>query len=97
MNKSIFVLMIAVAALAGCASGVGTTEGSTAPRIIETKDGKVWDNIGAFGPVPANLAKTGAQICSSINSKWVPLGYHSRAQGLDGKAIVGGGYVCGTN
>lgn len=97
MNKSIFVLMAAVAALAGCASGVGTVEGATPPRIIETKDGRVWDNIGAFGPVPANLAKTGAQICSSINSKWVAIGYHSRAQGLDGKAIAGGGYVCGAN
>ena len=97
MNKSTLVLISAVAALAGCAGGVGSSEGATAPRIIQTKDGNLWDNIGNFGPVPVNLKATGAQICAGINSKWVALGYHSRAEGLDGKPITGGGYVCGPN
>lgn len=98
MNKSLVMLMFAVATLAGCASsGVGTSEGTTPPRIIQTKDGNLWDNISNFGPVPANLKANGAKICGSANPKWVALGYHSRAEGVDTKAIPGGGYLCGMN
>jgi hypothetical protein len=58
---------------------------------------KVWNNVGNFGPVPAAQAALGVQICARMDTPdnhYEPTGYHSKAQGLNGRTIPGGGFFC---
>jgi hypothetical protein len=58
---------------------------------------KVWENAGSFGPVPTAQAALGADTCAKLNTtnaNFVATGYHSRAQGLDGKTLPNGGFYC---
>lgn len=92
---------IAVAAMAaGCVAvpvGPGDKEGAVPPKLTIKDNAKIWDNPGAFGPVPAALEKAGQQVCSSMDTKdwkFKAVGYHSKAQDVDGKALPNGGYLC---
>lgn len=97
MKTQLIALLAASAFVVGCAAVPGPMESATPPRLM-LKDGfPVWDNPASFGPVPANLVSTAASTCATLNSGnavFQPLGYHSRAQGLNGQALAGGGYYC---
>ena len=102
LKKTKFSVVIAVSALAllaGCQTGpmIGSSPSSTAPQIVNDPDnasGRIWNNIALFGPVPAQLAQTGADVCRSIDPNMAAYGYHPTAKDYDGNAIVGGGYLC---
>ena len=99
MEKLIFSACLASLLLAGCvtAPGPGAQEGATPPRLIMKDNAKTWDNAGNFGPVPSALAAKGAATCATLNTldaKYVAIGYHSKAQDVDGKPFAGGGYYC---
>lgn len=102
-TKSVlFVSLTVIGALAGCAVApmVGSKPGDVPPRIVvDPKDAKnrTWDNPGAFGPVPAELAAKGQAVCGSLDTKdahFQAIGYHPLAKDLDGKPFAGGGYFC---
>jgi hypothetical protein len=79
------------------AVGPGPVQGDVAPRLIMRDGFKVWDNPGAFGPVPADLLATGEQVCATMDTpdlKHVPTGYHAKALDADGVEFMGGGYYC---
>jgi len=101
--KKTFLALAVLATLAGCAvQGIGDKQADTPPRIVIRQDSnnndyRTWDNPGAFGPVPANMAAVGAKVCGSLNTaqtKYKALGYHARALNLEGMPFVGGGYYC---
>lgn len=97
MKKSIAALGV-LALLAGCVTpGIGDKQAETPPRIVVRNDVKTWDNPGAFGPVPESLAVVAAQVCATLDTdkvKHKALGYHARAQDLEGKPFPTGGYYC---
>lgn len=75
----------------------GAQEGAIPPRLQQQNGGNTWDNWSAFGPVPASRAALGAETCAQLNTmaqKFKAIGYHSRAQGLDGKPLPNGGFYC---
>lgn len=97
--KLALICIASTAVVAGCATvpGPGSKEGAVPPRIVDKDGAKLWNDPSAFGPVPANLAAAGQRVCSSMDTKdmhFQALGYHSKAQGVDGKPFVGGGYYC---
>ncbi len=97
MKTLTMTLVAAAALLAGCGAMPGPQEGATPPKIVATKDGNVWDNPGAFGPVPAALAANGAKVCESMNTNnaaFVAKGYHAKAMDVNGSPFAGGGYFC---
>lgn len=78
-------------------TGPGSVQAEVPPRLIMRDGFKVWDNPGAFGPVPAELLATGAQVCATMDTpdlKHKPTGYHSKALDAEGVAFQGGGYYC---
>lgn len=85
------------AVMAQGAAAPGKKQGDVAPRLT-MKDGfRVWDNPGAFGPVPKELMETGRKVCATMNSGkdvFEPTGYHARALDQDGNEFQGGGYYC---
>jgi hypothetical protein len=75
----------------------GDREGPIPPRLSLQDNMKVWNNIGNFGPVPESQAELAAQTCSRMDTQDIqfePTGYHSKAQGLNGRTIPGGGFFC---
>lgn len=99
MKSLLTAVVLGSAMLSACvtAPSPGMQEGSPPPRLTMQDKLKVWDNVGSFGPVPAALAALGAETCAKFNtadSQYVATGYHSKAQGLDGKTLQGGGFYC---
>lgn len=100
--KNIFIPLLACLALTGCVSApaIGTAPSAIAPKIIiDPNDSKnrVWDNPGAFGPVPAADSARGAKTCSTLDKDGVQFkaaGFHPKAQNIDGKPFDGGGFYC---
>ena len=87
------------ALLSACvtAPSPGKEEGVTPPRLVMVDKSLTWDNVRAFGPVPASLTAFAEGVCSTLNNKDVQFtatGYHSRAQNLDGKTLEKGGVYC---
>lgn len=82
------------------APAVGQAPSAIAPKIIvDPNDSKnrVWDNPGAFGPVPASENARAAKTCSTLDKDGVQfkaIGYHPKAQNIDGKPFDGGGFYC---
>ncbi len=82
---------------------IGKTYAQTPPRLLRQKVSwgtnkpsqlLAWDNSQWFGPVPANLVKEGTAICQAVGGQRAR-GYHPKAQGINGKSIPGGGFLCG--
>ncbi len=101
MTKLVLSVCAAASLLSACSmSIVGSKEGDVPPRVIadpKNPSSRVWDNPGAFGPVPADKAEFAKQACATMSTKdveIVPLGYHSKAQGYDGKTLPYGGVYC---
>ena len=100
----IFVLGISCLLLNACAtttnkSPIGSKPSDTPPRLVNNsslQQGVEWDNLAAFGPVPANLQKEGDTVCSrdTLIFKSKAIGYHPGALDKAGKPISGGGYAC---
>ncbi len=103
-QKVLFASLVATGILAGCSTApmMGSQPGDVPPRIVNDPNdnrSRVWDNPGAFGPVPAKLAADGQTICSSMDTKDVhyrAIGYHPLAKDIDGKPFPRGGYFCVT-
>mgnify|MGYP000151994606 CR=1 FL=1 len=102
MKKSVLAITL-LSALAGCTiPGIGDKQADTPPRITvrnagEKTEYKTWDNPGLFGPVPESLKPVGAQVCGSLNTdkdKYVALGYHAKAEDVNGNPFPNGGYYC---
>ncbi len=100
--KPAIALSLVLASLAGCTftPGIGTEPAATPPRIVaDQADPKklIWDNPGAFGPVPQSELARGEKSCSALdkdNLKFYPKGYHPRAENFQGKPFAGGGFYC---
>lgn len=97
--STLFITLAFVAFGSGCATfaGPGDKQASIPPKLINDQGTIRWDNPGAFGPVPTNMAKAGEDACSLLNTKFTQFkatGYHAKAQGLDGQALKNGGYYC---
>ena len=80
-------------AVSACAiyPSVGSEQSATPPRIVVKDGAKVWDNPGLFGPVPADVAAKGAQVCGANNEA---RGYHAKALDANGNPFTGGGFYC---
>ena len=88
---------LVAAFIAGCATSPGASEAQTPPKLVASKDGNIWDNPAAFGPVPSDKMAAGVKACSPFNKdgvQYVATGYHHAAIGIDGKPFVGGGFYC---
>lgn len=79
---------------------IGAAPADIPPKlVIDKTDNKslTWDRMIAFGPVPASEQARGEKVCSTLNRdnlKFRPIGYHPRAQDLNGKAFEGGAFAC---
>jgi hypothetical protein len=71
----------------------GKTESSTPPRIVKIDNTTSWNDPSAFGPVPEDKQASGDQICQSMGFASA-IGYHQRAQDLNGNRFPNGGYFC---
>lgn len=109
MKKFLHVILgLSVAALAGCvvipaAPGMGDKEDAKAPRLVNSdkKDEQgrflpTWDRPGAFAKVAGNLKNLGDIACMRARPDLEAIGYHSKAEDIEGKAMVGGGFFCWT-
>jgi hypothetical protein len=96
-NKHLIVVSALVSVLvSACVTivGPGSRPADTPPQIVtDAERHNVWDNPGAFGPVPANLQAKGDSICRSGGLKRA-IGYHPQAKRLDGRPFDGGGFLC---
>lgn len=100
--KPVIALSLAIATLAGCAYSppIGSEPAATPPRIVTDKNDPkklIWDNPGAFGPVPASEMARGEKACSSMDTaeqKFYPKGYHPKAENVQGQPFQGGGFFC---
>ncbi|QDL54446.1 hypothetical protein [Rhodoferax aquaticus] len=95
----IAVCVVSGAVISGCSVALvsGGSEGDVPPRLAIRDNAKTWNNGASFGPVPIALESDGDRICSSMNStdkQYQAVGYHSKAQDLDGSTLPGGGYLC---
>jgi len=96
--KFLAVTLVAIS-LGGCAiyPSAGDKQGEVPPQIVIRDDVKIWDNPGAFGPVPQELQSAAESACTSLNTDkltFEPKGYHAQALNLEGKPFNGGGYYC---
>ena len=92
-----FLALTLLLTLSGCAATRGERQDDTPPRLVERNKTIAWDRGAAFGPVPLELASLAAVHCASLETKetrWEPEGFHAKAQDLEGKTLVGGGYFC---
>ncbi|MBY0579601.1 MAG: hypothetical protein K2P57_11205 [Burkholderiales bacterium] len=92
----LFVTLAITSSVFGCA--VAPTPGDkpdpTPPRLhVGDKNIALWDRPGAFGPVPSELQGAGDSLCQSIGLKKA-IGYHPKAEDVNGNPIKGGGYFC---
>jgi len=95
MKKIIYAPLVCLI-LSACAAGIGSVENTVnPPKLVKGPDGTIlWDNIGAFGPVPKNTFDKYKKICEDANPDWYAAGYNSKAIGLDGKPFPDGGFIC---
>lgn len=107
MNKVLLISIGVLSAtfLASCASVAYKSPSQNPPHLISGDkqeqygwDSKQrtyvrWDYPNAFGSVPENLRITGDRLCYA-GGFTKAVGYHPKATGVDGKEIVGGGYLC---
>lgn len=77
-----------------CSPFFDSAQYSEAPRLIETSDGVVWDNPGAFNEIPEAEASRGALQCAENGQGQVALGFHPAPLDLDGNLIPNGGFLC---
>jgi hypothetical protein len=71
----------------------------TPPRLLLSLGGNVnWDNSSKFGLIPNELFAEAQELCEKFNENggisYKAIGYHPKAQDLEGKSIIGGGYFC---
>lgn len=82
----------------GCATGPGPVEAELAPRLIVMYGGVVgWNHPRRFGPVPPTRMVFAQRICGELDTpshRYVAIGYHSRALGVDGTPLPEGGVLC---
>jgi hypothetical protein len=77
-----------------CQLNLVTGFDQTPPRIV-IKDGQSgWDRPGAFGAVPEALWDRARQECARQGKGMKPLGFHSGALDVQGKAVPSGGFLC---
>lgn len=77
--------------------GLGSAPGNEAPQLIMRDGIRVWNNPGAFGPVPKDQYDRGVKVCSAMNTReasFVPIGYHPKAKDNQGVEYQGGGFFC---
>jgi len=102
--KQALLVSLTASVLAGCVVApvpvsIGSKPADVAPQLVKTNDGKsvTWDRPGAFGPVPAGLADSGATVCATFNTKdtqFKAIGYHPFAKDENGNVLIDGGYFC---
>ena len=95
------MLVFLVINLVACATGIqpaptiGTTPSATAPRMVKDANGRViWNHPEAFGPVPKAMQSFGNSSCASLDPSLIAIGYHPKAENLDGTTMQGGGFYC---
>jgi hypothetical protein len=100
-SKKIAILVATVgfviAGQAAAQHGLGSTPGKDAPQLIMRDGVRVWNNPGAFGPVPKDQYDRGVKVCSAMNTReasFVPIGYHPKAMDNQGVEYQGGGFFC---
>ncbi|QVL50202.1 MAG: hypothetical protein KFB96_07035 [Thiocapsa sp.] len=94
--KSAYLVIIPLFMLAGCAPalvGPGSEPAKTAPRIVDGRDGKTWNDPGLFGPVPPSLQQVGDEHCRDGGFERAD-GYHPQALDYNGVPYSGGGFYC---
>ena len=77
--------------------GLGSAPGKDAPQLIMRDGIRVWNNPGAFGPVPKDQYERGVKVCSAMTTReatFVPIGYHPKAKDNQGDEYQGGGFFC---
>lgn len=92
----LIALAVALSTVA-CAPMPADKPADEPPRLVQRGERVLWENAGAFGPVPQRLVQKAGATCARLNTTetvWTPVGYHPKALGLDGKALAGGGYYC---
>jgi hypothetical protein len=99
MKKFAFAMApcMSVLLLTACAQTPGRQAAEDAPRLTKKGDVVAWNNATLFGPLPAAMSDKAARLCATLDTddkKWKPLGYHPRAEDLEGKPFPGGGYSC---
>lgn len=95
-SKNTLPLLGCVAVLlVGCAaiSRPGEEPGPIPPRIVDGKDGKIWDNPTAFGRVPADRQREGDLVCQKNDFNHAS-GFHPKAFDFYGNQIKRGGFFC---
>ena len=88
--------------LTACSSGaippaptIGKAPAAVPPRMVKDAKGRViWNNPEAFGPVPPAMQSFGNASCSSLEPSLVAIGYHPKAENLEGVPMQGGGFFC---
>ena len=93
MKKLLLIQVLTLSLLAACSSMPGKTESSIPPRIVNIDGVSSWNDPSAFGPVPQDKQASGDQICQSMGFASA-IGYHQRAQDLNGNRFPSGGYFC---
>lgn len=100
-SKKLAILVATVgfvmAGQAAAQHGLGSTPGKDAPQLIMRDGVRVWNNPGAFGPVPKDQYDRGIKVCSAMNTReasFVPIGYHPKAKDNQGVEYQGGGFFC---
>lgn len=89
------VNLVACSTVIPPAPAMGAAPSATAPRMIKDTKGRIiWDHPEAFGPVPPALQSFGNSSCASLEPSLVAIGYHPKAQNLDGTTMQGGGFYC---
>ncbi|MDT7526364.1 MULTISPECIES: hypothetical protein [Idiomarinaceae] len=98
--KKAVVFAVVSLFVSGCMTtgpNIGKAPGATPPQIVadaENPSARVWDDLSAFGPVPANLETQGQEVCSTLGAGYYAAGYHPRAKDFNGTTIEGGGFLC---
>lgn len=97
LMKGFLVSCTAIALLSGCAlmapAGPSGEPSQTPPRIVFSKDSKLWDNPALFGAVPPELQSIGDAYCQDSGFERAA-GYHPKALDENGDLFDGGGYYC---
>ena len=94
--KTAWLPIIPAIACVSCAVapvGPGDAPADEPPRLVKGSDGLIWDDPGAFGPVPPDLEAKGNARCRA-NELDHAIGYHPLAQNEDGETFDEGGFYC---
>ena len=100
-SKKLAILVATVgfvmAGQAAAQHGLGSAPGKDAPQLIMRDGVRVWNNPGAFGPVPKDQYDRGIKVCSAMNTReasFVPIGYPPKAKDNQGVEYQGRGFFC---